>query len=42
MESEMFGHKKGSFTGAIVDKSGLFEVADGGKLVSSMRSANFR
>ncbi len=32
MESEMFGHKKGSFTGAIVDKSGLFEVADGGSL----------
>ncbi len=32
MESEMFGHKKGSFTGAIVDKPGLFEVADGGSL----------
>ncbi len=32
MESEMFGHKKGSFTGAIIDKSGLFEVADGGTL----------
>jgi two-component system response regulator PilR (NtrC family) len=32
MESEMFGHKKGSFTGAINDKSGLFEVADGGTL----------
>ena len=32
MESEMFGHKKGSFTGAISDKSGLFEVADGGTL----------
>jgi two-component system response regulator PilR (NtrC family) len=32
MESEMFGHKKGSFTGAIVDKVGLFEVADGGTL----------
>jgi two-component system response regulator PilR (NtrC family) len=32
MESEMFGHKKGSFTGAIVDKMGLFEVADGGSL----------
>jgi two-component system response regulator PilR (NtrC family) len=32
MESEMFGHKKGSFTGAIADKSGLFEVADGGTL----------
>lgn len=32
MESEMFGHKKGSFTGAISDKLGLFEVADGGTL----------
>ncbi len=32
MESEMFGHKKGSFTGAIVDKDGLFAVADGGTL----------
>lgn len=32
MESEMFGHKKGSFTGAIADKQGLFEVADGGTL----------
>lgn len=32
MESEMFGHKKGSFTGAVADKSGLFEVADGGTL----------
>jgi len=32
MESEMFGHKKGSFTGAITDKAGLFEVANGGTL----------
>ena len=32
MESEMFGHKKGSFTGAIADKVGLFEVADSGTL----------
>lgn len=32
MESEMFGHKKGSFTGAVADKLGLFEVADGGTL----------
>lgn len=32
MESEMFGHKKGSFTGAVNDKVGLFEVADGGTL----------
>ena len=28
----MFGHKKGSFTGAVTDKAGLFEVADGGIL----------
>src|SRR5580698_5075501 len=32
MESEMFGHKKGSFTGAISDKMGLFEVANLGTL----------
>jgi two-component system response regulator PilR (NtrC family) len=32
MESEMFGHKKGSFTSAVNDKMGLFEVADGGTL----------
>jgi len=32
MESEMFGHKKGSFTGAVTDKVGLFEVADSGTL----------
>lgn len=32
MESEFFGHKKGSFTGAITDKIGLFQQADGGTL----------
>ena len=32
MESEFFGHKKGSFTGAHVDKPGLFQAADGGTL----------
>jgi two-component system response regulator PilR (NtrC family) len=30
MESEFFGHKKGSFTGATQDKQGLFQAADGG------------
>lgn len=32
MESEFFGHKKGSFTGAVGDKQGLFQAADGGTL----------
>ncbi len=32
MESEFFGHKKGSFTGATADKKGLFQAADGGTL----------
>ncbi len=32
MESEFFGHKKGSFTGAHADKKGLFQAANGGTL----------
>ena len=30
LESELFGHKRGSFTGAVGDKPGLFAIADGG------------
>jgi len=33
MESEFFGHRKGSFTGAGADKEGLFQAADGGTLL---------
>jgi len=33
MESEFFGHRKGSFTGAAADKEGLFKAADGGTLM---------
>ena len=32
LDSELFGHRRGAFTGAVADKKGLFELTDGGTL----------
>src|SRR5205807_10017258 len=32
LESDLFGHRRGAFTGAIMDKKGLFQEADGGTI----------
>ena len=42
MESELFGHTKGSFTGANQDKIGLFQAAAGGSLFSGSYDATLR
>ena len=42
IESELFGHVKGAFSGAIRDKKGRFELADGREVFFMMRLRNFQ
>jgi transcriptional regulator with PAS, ATPase and Fis domain len=42
LSSELFGHKRGSFTGAVKDKKGLFETAHGGIFCEFYRKARSR
>ena len=43
IDSELFGHEKGSFTGATADRKGYFEVADGGTIfLGASNSSNVR
>ena len=40
IDSELFGHEKGSFTGALADRKGYFEVSDGGTIYRYPRKPN--
>ncbi len=42
LASQLFGHRRGAFTGAVADQQGLFEAADGAARCSWMKLATFR
>ena len=42
IDSELFGHEKGSFTGATADRKGYFEVADGGTIYRKPTCVSWR